>query len=151
MTLEERVAAVERELQHQNDLRALREINENLAAARAVQIDAELGTIKKKVLPNLQAAMKELEEANIVTAGQTGRHETRIQEHQRWQEQMELSFARMASNLEALDERMAAFDERIAEIAKADAKRGAALHERIHELVSAIGELIRARNGKQQG
>jgi len=49
----------------------------------------------------------------------------------------------------ALDERIDKLAERIDQIAGNDAERGRALDERIDKLVSAIGELIRVRNGKQ--
>lgn len=97
MTLEERVAAVERELAHLNEIRGLREINEELAASQADRAEAQLAETRK-ALPKLEAAMKELEEASVVPAVQTSRHETRIKEHQEWQEQMEVAFARIAES-----------------------------------------------------
>ena len=64
---------------------------------------------------------------------------------------MELAFARMAVRMEEIREddaaRGRAFQDRMDQIAKADADRGRALDERIDKLVSAIGELIRTRNG----
>jgi phosphoenolpyruvate synthase/pyruvate phosphate dikinase len=106
----------------------------------------------------LEENIQQLRDSLIVTSAQTLLHETRLKDHQKWQEQMESAFARMAASheehkremaeiAEADAERGRKLDERIDQIAKADAERGKALDGRIDKLVSAIGELIRTRNG----
>jgi hypothetical protein len=116
MTIEERLAAVERELAHQEQLRELREINEKLTTARVREVGEQL-VETKKVLPNLQSAMKELEEASIVTAHLQARQASILKDHSDW--------------LQSHDRAMTALD------------------DRIEKLVSAIGEMLRTRNGKQ--
>ncbi len=54
-----------------------------------------------------------------------------------------LTYSHIRANLAPRNAR----HERIDQIAKADADRGRALDARIDKLVSAIGELLRTRNG----
>ena len=103
----------------------------------------------------LEENIQQLRDSLAVTSAQTLRHETRIKEHQQWLEQMELAFARMAVSHEIHEREMAEMrengrklDERISQIAKADAERGRALDARIDNLVSAIGKMISERDGK---
>jgi hypothetical protein len=100
---------------------------------------------------NLEENIQQMRDSLAVNSAMTLRHETRVKEHQEWLEQMELAFARMAASHEAHKREMAESgrktEDLIRQIAKADADRGRALDERINNLVSAIGELIRTRNG----
>jgi hypothetical protein len=68
MTIEERVAAVERELEHLRELQRLREVNETLGRTRVDLLESEL-KVTGRAFPRLQISMKELEEAVIVTNG----------------------------------------------------------------------------------
>jgi hypothetical protein len=102
----------------------------------------------------LEENIQQMRDSLAVNSAMTLRHQTRVKEHQEWLEQVELAFARMAASHEAHERDMA-------QIAKADSDRGRALDERIDglaregraldgridKLVSAIGELIRTRNG----
>jgi len=105
MTIEERLDAVERELAHQNEMRGLREMNDKLAASQVERVQAQFAETRK-ALPRLEASMKELEDAAIVRNAQTLRHETRVQEHQQWLEEMELAFAKMAAQHIEFDQKM---------------------------------------------
>ena len=93
----------------------------------------------------LEENIQQLRDSLTVNSAMTVRHETRVKEHQKWLEDMELAFARMAAAHEAQERRMARFDKRMDQIAKADAERGRALDKRISNLASAIGKLISKR------
>ncbi len=129
MTIEERLAAVERELEHQREMAKLRAIADDLATSRVERVEGKLEGATK-VLPRLQAAMKELEEASIVTAHLQARQAAMLKEHAEW--------------LQSHDRAMSEMDKHRAE----DRERGRALDERIEKLVSAIGEMLRKKNGK---
>jgi hypothetical protein len=117
MTIEERLAAVERELIHQREMQRLREVNDTLAATRVGMVEDQLAQTEK-VLPKLRNAMKELEEASIVTGELQARQGGVLKGHGQW--------------LEELTQAQIKTEERFRETS-----------DRIDKLVSAIGELIR--------
>jgi len=86
----------------------------------------------KKVLPDLQAAMKELEEAAIVTAHLQSRQSAVLKDHGEW--------------LEELTRAQVKTEERFSQVAEMSRQTD----ERIDKLVSAIGELIRRNGGKHK-
>lgn len=123
MTLEERVAAIERTLAHQQEMGKLRQIAEDLKSSRAEHVEEQLDATKK-VLPKLQAAMKELEEASAVTGHLQARQALLLKGHAEWLHSHDRAMKEIREN-------------------------GRKIDERIENLVSAIGELIPGRNGKQ--
>jgi hypothetical protein len=123
---------------------------------------------------SLEENIQKLRDSLTVTSAQALRHETLLKDHAEWlqaHDQIMITHAaavalhdrEMAEMREridqiaendaergrALDERIDKLGVRIDQIAENDAERGRALDERIDKLVSAIGELIRVRNGKQ--
>ena len=117
MTIEERLAAVERELIHQREMQRLREVNDTLTTTRVGMVEDQLAQTEK-VLPKLRNAMKELEEASIVTGELQARQGGVLKGHGQW--------------LEELTQAQIKTEERFRETS-----------DRIDKLVSAIGELIR--------
>jgi hypothetical protein len=105
MNLEERVAEIERVLEHRVRMDKLNQSAQNLRESQLDRLAAEQETTSK-VLPKLEKAMKELEEATVITAAQSSRHEDRIKQHQAWMEQMEVAFARMAKQQETFEATM---------------------------------------------
>ncbi len=125
MTIEERLAAVETELARLRETRRLETALEELRGVRQEGIEADLGDIKRRVLPNLAKALKELEEAATVTAYQQARLAEHNKTHAEW---------------------LAAHTQAIAEIR--DLQR--TTDERIEKLVAAIGDLLRRGNGRRK-
>lgn len=76
---------------------------------------------------SLEENIQQLRDSLTVTSAQTLRHETRIKEHQQWQEDMELAFARMAKA-------HAEFDENMTRIAAAQL----VTEEKLHGLIDAL-------------
>ena len=117
MTIEERLAAVERELIHQREMQRLREVNDTLTTTRVGMVEDQVAQAEK-ILPKLRNAMKELEEASIVTGELQARQGGVLKGHGQW--------------LEELTQAQIKTEERFRETS-----------DRIDKLVSAIGELIR--------
>jgi hypothetical protein len=76
-------------------------------------------------MPNLEQAIKELQETAIVMSGIQSRQTALLKDHAEW--------------LEAHDRAMARHDKEMAEARE----RGRELDERIAKLVGAIGEMMR--------
>src|SRR5580693_7996927 len=68
---------------------------------------------------SLEENIQQLRDSLAVTSAMTLRHETRVKEHQQWQEQMELAFARMAARDEIHSARMEELDEKMTQLAAA--------------------------------
>ncbi|MBZ5724430.1 MAG: hypothetical protein LAP87_05480 [Acidobacteriia bacterium] len=81
---------------------------------------------------DMQAAIKELQETAIVMAGIQSRQAAALKDHAEWLIAHERAMAEIRENGRKADERNRQLD------------------ERIEKLVTAIGALIRERNGKQQ-
>jgi chromosome segregation ATPase len=109
MTIEEKFAAIERTLAHYDE--------------RLERVEEQL-TQTKKALPGLQAVMKELEEASIVTSHMVALQGGVTKGQAQWLE--ELTKAQVKT-----DERFRETDERFRETG-----------ERIEKLVSAIGQWL---------
>ena len=122
MTIEERLAVVEAELEHLRELQKLRDLHTELLGGRQERTGIELGEVRK-ILPSLQTARKELEETAIVMSGIQARQAALLKDHAEW--------------LQEHDRAMTEARE-----------RGKATDERIDKLVSAIGEMLR-QNGSQ--
>jgi hypothetical protein len=90
----------------------------------------------------LEENIQQLRDSLTVTSAQTLRHETRIKEHQQWQEQMERAFARMAAQHEIHSAKMLEFDEKMTQVAAAQL----ITEERLKGLIDA---LRRGGNGHQ--
>jgi hypothetical protein len=125
MTIEERLAAVEQELIHQREMQRLREVNDTLTTTRVGMVEDQLAQTEK-ILPKLRNAMKELEEASIVTGELQARQGGVLKGHGQW--------------LEELTQAQIKTEERFRETG-----------ERIDKLVSAIGELIRENGNTGRG
>ena len=117
MTTEERLTAIENELQHIRTERTMEASMAQLTNTRHTLQDLEIRRLQEKTLPQLAVAIKELEEAAIVTA------------HQQ---------AQLAAQAKDRTEWLQAHDRAIAEIRE----NGRATDARIDKLVSAIGELL---------
>ena len=87
-------------------------------------------------MPDLQQAIKELQETAIVTSGIQSRHAVLLKDHAEWLHAHDLAMTEAR-------ERGRELDKRIAETASETRERGRDLDERIAKLVSAIGELVR--------
>ena len=101
-------------------------------------IEERLEAIERQhaVLPDLQAAMKELKETAIVTAHMQARQGGLQKSQAEWLEELTLSQARTDEQFRETDKQLRETDKRLRET-----------DERIDKLVSAIGELLR-KNGK---
>jgi hypothetical protein len=91
-------------------------------------------------VPDLQQAIKELQETAIVTSGIQSRHAVLLKDHAEWLHAHDLAMTEARERGRELDERIAKDH---AEWLREARERGRDLDERIAKLVSAIGELVR--------
>jgi len=126
MTIEERVTAVERELEHQRELQRLREAGDALGKARLELMEGQVKAADR-VLPRLEMALKELEEASIVTSGLQSRQGGVLKGHAEWLEELTASHLKTQEQYKRTQEQFRETD------------------KRIEDLVRAIGELIRKK------
>jgi hypothetical protein len=97
----------------------------------------------------LEENIQQLRDSLTVTSAQTLRHETRLKEHQKWQEDMELAFARMAAQDEIHSAKMIEFDEKMTQVAAAQLLTEERLATLWIKLDSFIDALRRGGNGHQ--
>jgi hypothetical protein len=126
MTPEERYARIDERLE------AIA-MHLELSTAMAHDNDRRLETVLT-ALPKLEATVREVEESAIVRNAQVLRHETRVKEHQQWQEQMELAFARMAAQDEIHSAKMLEFDGKMTQLAAAQVLT----EEKLQGLIDAL-------------
>ena len=98
---------------------------------------------------NLEEIIEKLRDSLTVTSAQTLRHETRLKEHQKWQEDMELAFARMAALDEIHSAKMIEFDEKMTQVASAQLLNEERLAILWNKLDGFIDTLRRGGNGHQ--
>jgi hypothetical protein len=96
----------------------------------------------------LEENIQKLRDSLGVTSAQTLRHEAMLKDHAAWLHSHDLATIAHEEWLKAHEEAVAQHDREMAEIRMADAERGRVLDERIANLVSAIGKIIREGNGK---
>lgn len=94
-------------------------------------------------MPDIQQAIKELQETAIVTSGIQSRHAALLKDHAEWLEAHQHAIARHDKEMAEARERGRELDERIANLVSGERERGREIDERIANLVSAIGEMLR--------
>ncbi|HUD13323.1 MAG TPA: hypothetical protein VMQ56_06685 [Terracidiphilus sp.] len=146
MTIEERVAALELEIAHQREIQRLREVNDSLTSTRVGMVEGQLAQAEK-VLPKLRNAMKELEEASLVTGELQTRQGGVLKGHGEWLEELTASQLKTEERWRETDERWRETDKRWRETDERFRETG----ERIDKLVSAIGEPIRRNGNTEEG
>jgi hypothetical protein len=97
----------------------------------------------------LEENVQQLRDPLTVTSAITLRHETRLKEHQTWQEDMEVAFARMAARDEIHSAKMIEFDEKMTQIAAAQLLTEERLAALWNKLDGFIDALRRGGNGHQ--
>jgi hypothetical protein len=103
---------------------------------------------------SLEENIRQLRDSLTVTSAQTLRRETLLKDHAEWLRTMAEAEARHLEWLQAHERAIAGHEREMAEwreTARKDREeareRGRVLDERIDKLVSAIGKMIRERNG----
>ena len=95
---------------------------------------------------NMEAAIKELQEAAIVMAGIQSRHVEMLQDHAEWLHSHDRAMIRHDKEMAEARERGKATDERIDKMQAEMRERGRIIDERIEKLAGAIGKMTGHRN-----
>jgi hypothetical protein len=95
----------------------------------------------------LEEIVQQLRDAQIVTAAQTLRHETRLKEHQQWLEDNELAYAKHRAMLVDHVAMMAGLDEKLTQIAAAQLLNEEKWRELQAKMDAFIDSLRRSGNG----
>jgi hypothetical protein len=104
----------------------------------------------------LEENIRELRDGLTVTSAQSLLHERRLKDHQQWMEDMERAFARMAALNQIHSEKMVEFDEKMTQVAAAQAlneEKLSILREDLSNLGKKmdafIDSLLKGGNGHQ--
>ena len=99
-------------------------------------------------MKTLEEAIKQLQEAAIVSARFDLRHEQMLNDHAEWLQANDRAAERHDREMQEMREFGRKLDERMDKLAIEWQERGRQIDQRIDKLVLAIGEMIRRSNGK---